>query len=196
MTVIRVFGKALLVTSLLATALAASEGFAQDENPTTPGAIPDPGSYQGSMQIQQQQDQQDQQYRQQQQQQPGWATQQGAAPSYGAAGQRMRARANLSSPGPATGDWQIQLLCPGGGGVREPFVQFHHGRYGRRFEGGMTNISMSIPAPHSAHLRGVIRFDTGETDQVDAMGTDRGGFFAGVGTFGGMGDCRFTAYPR
>lgn len=43
--------------------------FAQDENPTTPGAIPNPSTYQGSTELQRQSDQQDQQYRQQQQQQ-------------------------------------------------------------------------------------------------------------------------------
>ncbi|MFL5297049.1 MAG: hypothetical protein ACJ798_11775 [Phenylobacterium sp.] len=43
---------------------------AQEGNPTTPGAIPNPGSYQGSTELQRQQDQQDQQFRQQQQQQP------------------------------------------------------------------------------------------------------------------------------
>jgi TPR repeat protein len=42
---------------------------AQDEEGTTPGAIPNPGTYQGSMDLQRQSDQQDQQLRQQQQQQ-------------------------------------------------------------------------------------------------------------------------------
>jgi hypothetical protein len=42
---------------------------AQDEEGTTPGAIPNPGTYQGSMDLQRQSDQQDQQFRQQQQQQ-------------------------------------------------------------------------------------------------------------------------------
>lgn len=41
---------------------------AQDENPTTPGAIPNPGSYQGSMALQQQEQQQYQQQEQQNQQ--------------------------------------------------------------------------------------------------------------------------------
>ena len=41
----------------------------EQENPSTPGQIPDPSTYQGSTVLQQQSDQQDQQYRQQQQQQ-------------------------------------------------------------------------------------------------------------------------------
>src|ERR1700693_1146099 len=45
-----------------------SPAFAQDENPTTPGAIPNPSTYQGSTELQRRSDQQDQQYRQQQQQ--------------------------------------------------------------------------------------------------------------------------------
>ena len=55
-----------LATSVLA--LVAVGAIAQDENPTTPGAIPDPSTYQGSMELQRQSDQQDQQYRQQQSQ--------------------------------------------------------------------------------------------------------------------------------
>jgi hypothetical protein len=54
---------------------------AQDENPTTPGAIPNPGTYQGSMELQRQQDQQDQQdqqFRQQQQPQPQYGNQSSA----------------------------------------------------------------------------------------------------------------------
>jgi hypothetical protein len=42
--------------------------WAQDENPTTPGAIPNPGTYQGSMALQQQEQQQYQQQEQQNQQ--------------------------------------------------------------------------------------------------------------------------------
>jgi hypothetical protein len=52
-----------------------SPGFAQDENPTTPGAIPNPSTYQGSTELQHQSDQQDQQFRQQQQQQPSYSGQ-------------------------------------------------------------------------------------------------------------------------
>jgi hypothetical protein len=44
----------------------------EQENPSTPGQIPDPSTYQGSTVLQQQSDQQDQQYRQQQQQQPSY----------------------------------------------------------------------------------------------------------------------------
>jgi TPR repeat protein len=65
----------------LGLVLAASSGAAraQDENPTTPGAIPNPGSYQGSLELQRRSDQQDQQFRQQQQQQPSYQQ-----PRYGA----------------------------------------------------------------------------------------------------------------
>ena len=42
-------------------------GYAQEENPSTPGQIPNPGTYQGSQELQRQSDQQDQQFRQQQQ---------------------------------------------------------------------------------------------------------------------------------
>jgi len=51
----------LIATVVLTGALGSYAARAQ----TTPGAIPDPGTYQGSMQLQQQQDQQAQQYRQQ-----------------------------------------------------------------------------------------------------------------------------------
>lgn len=67
--------------------------FAQDENPTTPGAIPNPSTYQGSTELQRQSDQQDQQYRQQQQQQssnssyPGQPQQGGYASSPSSGGQ-------------------------------------------------------------------------------------------------------------
>ena len=54
-------------TLLLASTVVCNTAFAQDAvGPTTPGAIPNPGTYQGSMQIQQQQDQQAQQFRDQQ----------------------------------------------------------------------------------------------------------------------------------
>ena len=52
---------------LLAATAGCGTAFAQEPvGPTTPGAIPNPGTYQGSMQIQQQQDQQAQQFRDQQ----------------------------------------------------------------------------------------------------------------------------------
>jgi Sel1 repeat len=65
---------------------------AQDENPTTPGAIPNPGTYQGSQTLQQQSDAQDQAFRAQQQQpqqqyyqnaQPQQQYYQGAQPQQG-----------------------------------------------------------------------------------------------------------------
>jgi hypothetical protein len=64
--------------------------FAQDENPTTPGAIPNPSTYQGSIELQRQSDQQDQQFRQQQQQQPSYSGQPqqgGTRPSQSSGGQ-------------------------------------------------------------------------------------------------------------
>ena len=57
--------------ALALTAFGVTPAIAQEqENPSTPGQIPDPSTYQGSTVLQQQSDQQDQQYRQQQQQQP------------------------------------------------------------------------------------------------------------------------------
>ncbi|HVH88060.1 MAG TPA: hypothetical protein VM912_15140 [Terriglobales bacterium] len=54
---------------LALTAVGVTPVLAQEqENPSTPGQIPDPSTYQGSTVLQQQSDQQDQQYRQQQQQ--------------------------------------------------------------------------------------------------------------------------------
>ena len=54
--------------ALALTAFGVSPAVAQEqENPSTPGQIPDPGTYQGSTVLQQQSDQQDQQFRQQQQ---------------------------------------------------------------------------------------------------------------------------------
>jgi hypothetical protein len=55
--------------ALALAALWVSPAVAQEqENPSTPGQIPDPGTYQGSTVLQQQSDQQDQQFRQEQQQ--------------------------------------------------------------------------------------------------------------------------------
>ena len=63
----------LLTTLLLVWAVEYNTAFAQNEDgsvgPTTPGAIPNPGTYQGSVEIQRQQDQQAQQSRDQQNQQ-------------------------------------------------------------------------------------------------------------------------------
>ena len=69
----------------------------EDENPHTPGAIPNPGTYQGSMQLQRQQDYQDQQFRQQQQQ-PQYQQPQYQTPRYGAPSSGRR------SPPPASRD--------------------------------------------------------------------------------------------
>src|SRR5258708_18654093 len=56
--------------ALALTAFGVTPAVAQEqENPSTPGQIPDPSTYQGSTVLQQQSDQQDQQFRQQQQQQ-------------------------------------------------------------------------------------------------------------------------------
>ena len=55
----------LVATAVLAGALGSHAARAQ----TTPGAIPNPGTYQGSMQLQQEQDRQSQQFRQQSSQQ-------------------------------------------------------------------------------------------------------------------------------
>ena len=64
------FIKSATIALALLTALGFSPAVAQEqENPSTPGQIPDPSTYQGSTVLQQQSDQQDQQYRQQQQQQ-------------------------------------------------------------------------------------------------------------------------------
>ena len=57
-------GVALFVIAMPTPALAQEQ-----ENPSTPGQIPDPSTYQGSTVLQQQSDSQDQYYRQQQQQQ-------------------------------------------------------------------------------------------------------------------------------
>jgi hypothetical protein len=84
-----------ITTVLLAATVGCSTAFAQDAvGPTTPGAIPNPGTYQGSMQIQQQQDQQAQQFRDQQNaqfQQNMRQQQQYAAPAAVASGPDLRA---------------------------------------------------------------------------------------------------------
>src|SRR5258708_8065752 len=62
----------------LAVAAAMSTAARAQEDPSTPGQIPNPGTYQGSQVLQQQSDQQDQQFRQQQQgQQQQYAPQNG-----------------------------------------------------------------------------------------------------------------------
>ncbi len=81
-------------------------GIAQEEG-TVPGSIPDPSTYQGSMEMQRQSDAQDQQFREQQQQQsqqqPQYYQQQqsfGSGRSYDAPPSRGSPRAVRSSAGP------------------------------------------------------------------------------------------------
>lgn len=69
----------LLALGVLASGQPAA---AQEDNPSTPGQIPDPSTYQGSTVLQQQSDQQDQSFRQQQEQQS-----QGYQQRYGSSGQ-------------------------------------------------------------------------------------------------------------
>jgi TPR repeat protein len=69
--------------AILLLSAAAGSARAQEENPTTPGAIPNPGSYQGSMELQRRENQQQQQYYQQQQRQPDYYPQQRSQPGYG-----------------------------------------------------------------------------------------------------------------
>jgi TPR repeat protein len=64
----RPVGVSLVAASLCVLGFWPAGARAQDENPTTPGAIPNPGTYQGSMELQRRSDEQDQQFRQQQQQ--------------------------------------------------------------------------------------------------------------------------------
>ena len=70
---------AVTAAAMLAAGAAAAQ---EDENPTTPGAIPSPSTYQGSMQLQQQSDRQDQQFRQQQEQQQTYSQPTYAQPTY------------------------------------------------------------------------------------------------------------------
>ena len=67
----RKFFSLFLTMPALIGALCAAPALAQEEG-TVPGAIPDPSTYQGSMEQQRQSDAQDQQFRQQQQQQPAY----------------------------------------------------------------------------------------------------------------------------
>jgi hypothetical protein len=79
----------VIVAALLAS------GAARAQNPTTPGAIPDPGSYQGSLELQRRQDEQDRQWRQQQEQPaPQYAPQ----PGYGAPSSPQRGGAAPALP--------------------------------------------------------------------------------------------------
>jgi hypothetical protein len=70
----------------------------EQENPSTPGQIPDPSTYQGSTVLQQQSDQQDQSFRQQQQQQSNSYGNYGSPQSYsqyGGNGQPRESPASL-----------------------------------------------------------------------------------------------------
>lgn len=62
----RLVGLSLFCSALVTPAALSAQ---EQENPSTPGQIPDPSTYQGSTVLQQQSEQQDQYYRQQQQQQ-------------------------------------------------------------------------------------------------------------------------------
>jgi hypothetical protein len=91
----------LITSSALSLFLCHGIAIAQDENPTTPGAIPDPSTYQGSMELQRQSDRQDQRFRQEQSQaqpshQPSYPQPRGGVPSSGYA--QPRAAAPGSSP--------------------------------------------------------------------------------------------------
>jgi TPR repeat protein len=94
----------LVTSSFLSVALWQGIAAAQDENPTTPGAIPNPSTYQGSTELQRQSDQQDQQFRQQQSQpQPSYQTTypqpRSSVPSTGYA---QRRAASPPAPAPRT----------------------------------------------------------------------------------------------
>jgi hypothetical protein len=85
MTFLKAAAFALALTAFGATPAVAQE----QENPSTPGQIPDPSTYQGSTVLQQQSDQQDQQFRQQQQ----YAPQNGGQNSGGNYGSRSYGQA-------------------------------------------------------------------------------------------------------
>lgn len=107
-------------TVLLAWTAGYNAAFAQDVGPTTPGAIPNPGTYQGSMEIQRQQDQQAQQFRDQQNQQFQQSMrqqQQSAAPAAVASGPDLRAiwvKRPLVPPNqnPLFGRWNTHVAPP------------------------------------------------------------------------------------
>jgi hypothetical protein len=87
----------VIAASVALLASAAAPAGAQDENPTTPGAIPDPGSYQGSMQLQQQERQQDEQTGRQYAPAPSYGGNGGG--NYGGGGYRGRGGGGGSSYG-------------------------------------------------------------------------------------------------
>jgi hypothetical protein len=75
---------ALFLAFGVAIAMPTSALAQEQENPSTPGQIADPSTYQGSTVLQQQSDRQDQEFRQQQQQQQSYGSQGGGqyAPRY------------------------------------------------------------------------------------------------------------------
>lgn len=105
----RSFGKFILaLVALGSTAAVPERTFAQEqENPTTPGQIPDPSTYQGSSVLQQQSDQQDQQFRQRMEpQQPEPPPQQSYSPDRSSSGtitqQNSKGSAHATNTGPDT----------------------------------------------------------------------------------------------
>jgi TPR repeat protein len=107
----------MLSAAALALVLAASSGAAmaqEDENPHTPGAIPNPGSYQGSMELQRRSDQQDQQFRQQQYQQQRSYQQPGyPQPRYGGQPSPRAPQAAPAAPPPRTAAQAFGKESPG-----------------------------------------------------------------------------------
>ena len=88
------------VASLILSGLAGSGAVCAQEEGTVPGAIPDPSTYQGSMELQRQSDAQDQQFRAQQQQAEQPQYYQGAQPQqrYAPGGQQQSKRTVPSAP--------------------------------------------------------------------------------------------------
>ena len=105
---------------LLAWTVGDNSALAQDVGPTTPGAIPDPSTYQGSMEIQRQQDQQAQQFRDQQNeqfQQNMRQQQQSAAPAAVPSGPDLRAVWKnrplvAANQNPLLGRWNTHAAAP------------------------------------------------------------------------------------
>ena len=88
-----------VAVALALTAFGVSPAVAQEqENPSTPGQIPDPGTYQGSTVLQQQSDQQDQSFRQQQQQAQDQAYGQSPAPQQPSAAAGTPRGVGMASP--------------------------------------------------------------------------------------------------
>ena len=95
--------------------------------------------------------------------------------------------------GGTSGSWEIYVDCGRGGSVREPEAVFYHGRYARRFGTGNTSLSMAVLSHDRIHVRGVITFDNGLVDPVDAIGSGAGGLFTGSARYGKTTGCPFTA---